>query len=44
MKALVIESLGAPGKITLQEVKEPDVKSGWLKVKTVAVALNPSLN
>lgn len=39
MKALVIQT---PGVVEVKEVKEPSPRPGYIKVKVVAVALNPS--
>jgi NADPH:quinone reductase-like Zn-dependent oxidoreductase len=40
MKAVIIKAQGVPG---LMNIKEQRMRSGYVKVKTVAVAVNPSM-
>jgi NADPH:quinone reductase-like Zn-dependent oxidoreductase len=39
MKAVIIKERGKPA---LAEIKEPAMRPGYVKVKTAAVAINPS--
>ena len=42
MKALTIKETGALGRAGIVDIPEPAIRPGYIKVKTVAVALNPS--
>ena len=42
MKALTIKETGASGRAEIVDIPEPAIRPGYIKVKTVAVALNPS--
>ena len=42
MKALTIKETGQSGRAEIVDIPEPTIRPGYIKVKTAAVALNPS--
>ena len=42
MKAVTIKEVGGSGKAEVEDVAEPTLRPGYIKVRTVAVAVNPS--